>query len=104
MRRPERVVDALRALGEPRQTARLAQGPDPVAPPRQDLVRIGLVPDIPHDPVVRRVEHVMQRHRQLDDPQTGAKVTARHRHRVDHLETHGVRNTLKRALGKQTKR
>ena len=74
MRRPERIVVALRALGEPRQTAALPQRPHPLATPRQDLVRISLVPDIPDDPVVGRVEHVVQRHRQLDHTQTRAEM------------------------------
>ena len=68
MGRAEGVVFALRALGEARQAVRLAQGPDPVATAGEDLVRVGLVADVPDQPVARRVEHVMQRHRQLDDP------------------------------------
>ncbi len=47
-----------------------------VAPPGQHLVRIGLVADIPDQPVVRRVEHVVQRHGQLDRAQIGGKMTA----------------------------
>ena len=66
-------------------------------------MRVGLVPDIPHDPVVGRVEHVMQRHRQLDHAEPRPEVTARHRHRVDHLLTHSVRHRLKLALGKRAK-
>ena len=38
----------------------------PVAPAGQDLVRIGLVADVPDEAVVRRVEDVVQRDRQLD--------------------------------------
>ncbi len=34
-----------------------------LAPAGEDLVRIGLVADVPDQPVVRRVEHVMQRRR-----------------------------------------
>ena len=67
MRRAEGVVFALRALGEARQAVRLAQGADPVAAAGEDLVRVGLVAHVPDQPVARRVEHVMQRHRQLDD-------------------------------------
>ena len=42
---------------------------DAVAPPGEDLVRIGLVADIPDQPVARRVEDVMQRDGQLDHAQ-----------------------------------
>ena len=47
-------------LGEAGQAAAPAQGPDPVAPSGEYLVRIGLVTDIPDQPIVRRVEHIMQ--------------------------------------------
>src|SRR3546814_11963690 len=67
MRRAERVIVALAALGEARKAAAGPQGPDPVAAPGDDLVRIALVADVPHDLVARRVEHIMQRGGQLDD-------------------------------------
>ena len=46
-------------------------------------MRIGLMAYVPDKAVLRSVEHVMQRHRQLDDPESGAEVTARDRDRVD---------------------
>ena len=52
MRRAEGVVLALRPLGEAGKPAALAQRADAVAPPRQDLVRIGLVADVPDQPVI----------------------------------------------------
>src|SRR3546814_18259823 len=67
MRRAERVIVALAALGEARKAAAGPQGPDPVAAPGDDLVRIALVADVPHDLVARRVEHIMQRGGQLDE-------------------------------------
>ena len=76
MRRAERIVFALGALGETGQPAALAQRADAVAAAGQDLVRIGLVADIPDQPVVRRVEDVMQRDRQLDHAETGAEMPA----------------------------
>ena len=91
MRRPERVVLALRAPGEARQPAALAQRADPLPAPGQDLVRIGLVADIPDQDVPRRVEHIVQRHRQLDHPETRPEMPARHRHRRDHLRPQLVR-------------
>ena len=44
---------------------------------------IGLVADVPDQPVARRIEHVMQRDRQLDDAEAGAKMSAGNRNRVD---------------------
>ena len=77
MRRPERVVFALSPLGEPRQAAAPAQGSDAVAAPGEDLVRIGLVADVPDQPVARRVEDVMDGGGELDDAEPGAKMAAR---------------------------
>ena len=76
MRGAERVVFALGALGEAGQPAALAQGADAVAPAGQDLVRIGLVADVPDQPVVRRVEDVMQRDGQFDHAKPGAEMAA----------------------------
>ena len=44
----------------------------------EHLVRIPLVPDVPHELVARRVEAVVQRDRQLDDAESGADVAAGH--------------------------
>ena len=76
MRRAERVVFALGALGEAGEAALLAQRADAVAAAGQDLVRIGLVADVPDQPVVRRVEDVVQRDSQLDDAEPGAEMAA----------------------------
>ncbi len=85
MGRAERIVVALRALGEARQAPTLTQGADAVAPSGQDLVRIALMPDVPDQDVPGRLEHMVQRHRQLDHAQRRAQVPARHRHGIDHL-------------------
>ena len=92
MRRAEAVVFAFRALGEARQAAALTQRPDAVAPAGQDLVRIGLMADVPDQPVVRRVEHVVQRDGQLDDAEAGAEMPAGYRHRADRLAAQFVGN------------
>ena len=52
MRGAERIVLALGALGEPGQAAALAERADTIAPAGDDLVRIGLVSDVPDQPVV----------------------------------------------------
>ena len=85
MRRAERVVFALGALGEAGEPARLAQRADAVAPAGQDLVRIGLVADVPDQPVARRVEDVVERDRQLDHAEAGAEMAAGDRDRGDRL-------------------
>src|SRR5262245_18903780 len=87
MRRAERVVLALGALGESGEPPALAQRANALAPPGEDLVRIGLMADVPHDAVVGRVEQVVQRDRQLHDAETGAEMPAGDRHGVDRLLT-----------------
>ena len=81
----ERVVLALAAPREARQAVFLAQGADAAAPAGDDLVRIGLVADVPDQPVARRVEHVVQRHRELDHAQPGAEMAAGDRDGRDRL-------------------
>ena len=85
MRRAEGVVLALGAPGEARQPAGLPERPDAVAPAGEDLVGIGLVADVPDQPVVRRVEDVVERHRQLDHAEAGAEMAAGDRDRGDRL-------------------
>ena len=72
-------------LVKPRQPAALAQRADAVAPAGEDLVRIGLVADVPDQPVVGRVEHIMDRDGQLDHAEPGAEMPAGDRHRRDRL-------------------
>ena len=83
MRGAERVVVALAALGEAGQAAAGAQRADAVAAAGQDLVRVGLMADVPDQTVARRVEDVVDRGGQLDDAEAGAEVAAGHRHGVD---------------------
>ena len=83
MRGAERVVFAFRALGETAQASALPQSSDPIAPTGQDLVRVGLVADVPDDAIGRRVENVVERDRQFDNAEAGAEMTASHRNRAD---------------------
>src|SRR4051794_40788260 len=82
---PERIVFAFAAPREPAEPPALAKRPDSVAPPGDDLVRIGLVPDVPDQFVVRGVEYIMGRNGKLDHAEPRAEMPARHRHRGDHL-------------------
>ncbi len=81
----ERVVLALGALAEARQAAGLTQRADAVAAAGQDLVRVGLMADIPNQLVGRGVEHMMERDGELDHAEAGAEMAAGHRDRGDQL-------------------
>ncbi|MOA01547.1 hypothetical protein D3C78_1209620 [compost metagenome] len=70
------VVLALGAAREGGQAVLLAQGVHALAATGEDLVRIGLMTDVPHQPVVRGVENVVQGNRQLDDAQAGTEMPA----------------------------
>ena len=91
----ERIVFALGALGEAGQAAALTERADAVAAAGKNLVRIGLVADVPDQAVVRRVEHVMQRDRQLDDAEAGAEMAAGDSDSVDGLLTQLVGDLAK---------
>src|SRR5262249_50251290 len=82
MRRTEGVVFALGALGEAGKPAALPQRPDAVATAGQDLMWIGLMADVPDQPVLRGIEHGVEGDRQLDYPQPGAEMAPGDRHRV----------------------
>ena len=99
MRGAERVVFALGALGEAGQPAAHAQRADAVAPAGEDLVRIGLMADVPDEPVARRVEHVVQRDGQFDDAEPGAEMAAGHRDRRDRLLAQLVGELAQLVLG-----
>ena len=86
----ERIVIALGALGEAGQAAAGAQRADAVAPPGQDLVRIGLMADVPDQAVARGVEHVMNGGGQFDHAEAGAEMAAGHRDGVDRLQAQFV--------------
>ena len=83
----ERIVFALAALGETGEPAALAKRADAVAAAGEDLVRVGLVADVPDQDVARGVEHVMQRRGQFDDAEAGAEMAAGYRDGVDRFLT-----------------
>ena len=99
MRRAEGVVFALGALGEAGQAAALAQGADPVAPAGKDLVRVGLMPHIPDQPIPWGIEDMVQRDRQLDDPQAGPEVPAGDGYSVDRLGAQFIGQLSQRPFG-----
>ncbi len=62
-----------RVAGEP---ALLAQRREFACAAGEHLVDVGLVPGVPDDPVLRRLENPVDRHRELDDTEVGAEMTA----------------------------
>ena len=70
-----------------------------VAPARQDLVRVGLVADVPQDLVARGVQQRVQRDRQLARAEVGAEVTADLADRVDDVLAHLLRQLRELLLG-----
>src|SRR6185369_3125549 len=83
MANTERVVFALAARRKRREAVLQLDRAQLVAAPGQYLVRIGLMTDVPHDAVVRRIEDVMQGDRELDGAEAGREVAAHLRDRVD---------------------
>ena len=55
-------------------------------------MRIGLVADVPDQPVGRRIEHVMQRDRQFDHAKTRAEMAAGDGDGIDRLLAQFVGN------------
>ncbi len=96
----EGVELALAAREKAAQPAATADARHALAPLRQDLVRITLVPDIPDHAVMRGVENVMQGHRQLDGAEPGREVAAVARHRLDQIVAQLGRDAGQRRLRK----
>ena len=76
------IVLALRPGRVPGQAAALAQSGQ-VLPPGQQLVHVRLVPGVPHDGVLRRVEDPVHRDGQLNRAEIGPEVAAGARHHRD---------------------
>ena len=72
----ESVVGALAALGKRRDAAPLAHRVHLIAPSGENLVRVALVSDVPHDAIVRRVVEIVEGDREFDRPETGREVAA----------------------------
>ena len=97
MRGAERIVFALGALGETGQATARPQGTDAVAAIGEDLVRIGLVADVPNQAIIGGVEDIVQRYRQLDHAKAGAEMATGYGDGVDGLLAQLVRHLAKLA-------
>ena len=95
----EPVEFRLTALSETGQPVLLPQCLDTVTTTGQDLVRIGLMADIPYQSVMGRLEDVMKRHCQLDNAKADAKKTTRLRHRANGRRAQLSCEILEVALG-----
>ena len=83
--RAERVVFAFAAFGKAGQAAALPQSANPVAPSGQDFVRVALVPHVPDQLILRRVEHIMDGGGQFHHAQPAAQMAAGYAHRANHF-------------------
>ncbi len=86
----EHVILALAAPGEGVQAVFLTNALHPVATPGQDLVGIGLMTHVPHQPIERGVVDVVQRYRQLDGAEPGGEMTTGATHRTQQIFTQFV--------------
>ncbi len=85
MSRTEGIVFAFSPLGKTGQAVLLAERAYAVAAAGQNLVRVGLVPNVPDNSIVGRVKDMMKSNRQFNNAQTGTQMTAGDGHRVDGL-------------------
>ena len=92
MRGTETVVFAFGALGETGKTAALTQRLDTVAALGQNLVRIGLMADVPDDAICGRIKNMMYCNGEFNDTQTRTEMAARHSNRIDRLRANLGRN------------
>jgi hypothetical protein len=79
----EMVEVALRALEIPGDAVLLAQGVEVVETTGDQFVGVGLVPDVPNDPVPVEIKGLVQRQGELNDPETWSEMTTAGGH---HLE------------------
>ncbi len=79
----EGVVLAFATARESRDAVKLAQRVHALAAAGENLVRVSLMTDVPDDPVLWRIEDVMQGDRQFDRAQVGRQMAAGLRHRLD---------------------
>ena len=88
------VVLGLGDRAERGEAVVLADRRQPVAAAGEDLVRVGLVADVPEDLVARRVEQAVQGDGELAGAEVGAEVAADLADRVDDVGAHLLRDLL----------
>ena len=79
----EGVVFALLRRGERHQSAQLSVRTESFSSPCQNFMSVGLVPDVPYDAVVRRVEHIVKSHCELHHAEARCQMSGVHRYLFD---------------------
>lgn len=77
----ESIVFRFGAFGKTRQAAILAHAAHAALAAGEDFMRIALMAHIPHQFILRRVIHIMQRHRKLHRTQIAGEMAAGFAHR-----------------------
>ncbi len=93
------IAESLRDRAERRKAAVLADRAELVASAGEDLVRVSLMADVPQDLVLGRLEHRVQRYRQLARAEIRAEVPADLTDRVDDVLAHLLRELCELLLG-----
>ncbi len=96
----KRVVFTFAASRERREAILLLDGVQSIATAGQHFVRIGLMANVPHQAVLRRVEDIMQSYRELHGAQAGGEVTAHLAHGVDQILAQ-LRGDLRQLAGRE---
>ncbi len=73
----EHVVGRFGSAWEAADAVERSEGPETLQSAREQLVRVGLVAGVPHDPVARRLQQPMEGDRELDDAEGRTEVAAR---------------------------
>ena len=81
------VVGALVHARETAQSVELALREEGLATPRDDLVGVGLMPHIPHELILGRIEDIVQRRSQLHCTEARGQVTGIDRAGLDDVAT-----------------
>ena len=98
------VERAFWALREGRQAVQLADGGQGRAAAGQDLVWIGLVAYIPHQPVIRCVEQIVQGNGEFHRAQIGGEMSAGLTDGLDQVGAQIRRHRSQRRFGQQAQR
>ena len=69
------VVFALQWCGKRPYSVQFSVGGKPLSAARKYLMPIGLMPNVPYNPVVRRVKNVVNSHRKFHYSKAGSKVS-----------------------------
>ena len=103
MARAEGVVFTLGAFQEAGDPAFLPQRLHLRVAPGEQLVRIALMADVPHELIARRPERGVERDRELDHTEARTDVAARARHDVDEPRPHLVGERAELVTGEGAK-